>query len=72
VAAHEGDEEDMIDVDEGVEAHDAVDEISLPFLDANTQEEHAEGELEKYGRDKVESFVHNDPLELISLVHAEW
>jgi len=35
MATHEGDEEDMVDVDECVESHDTVDEIHLPFLDAD-------------------------------------
>lgn len=71
MATHECDEEDMVDVDDSVEAHDAVDEIRLPFLNANAQEEHAERELEEYGRCKVEDFLYNDPLEFISLVNAE-
>ncbi len=34
-ATHEGDEEDMVDVDDGVEGHETVYEVPLPFLDAN-------------------------------------
>ena len=67
-ATHEGDEEDMVDVDDGVEGHETVYEVPLPFLDANAQEEHAEREFKEDGRSKVKDFFYNDPLEFISSV----
>jgi hypothetical protein len=47
MATHEDGEDDIANVDDGVEAHYAVNEIYLPFLDANAQEEYTERKFEE-------------------------